>query len=240
MNSAHAPQTHLPDKSERHTRLVLVRHGETPWNAEKRFQGHTDIGLNDRGLQQARSLGAYLRHDTRILQNTNAAYCSDLTRARLTAEILLDTQLAPVSRTDLRERDYGHFSGMTAEEMAAHDPAQYQALRDRIPDRAISGGESLLAFYDRIKTAMACILNDHPGQQVMLVAHGGVLDCVYRMATQTPLQTTRTWLLPNCALNILDAEHETGELQIRLWADLNHLKNTEQHNIGDEVDGRVA
>lgn len=235
-----APHSSLPPKKQGDTRLVLVRHGETPWNAEKRFQGHTDIGLNDRGLAQAQSLASYFSEKTQLLEATQAAYCSDLKRAHLTAEILVNKRLPLSSRSDLRERDYGHFSGMTAEEMAAHDPVQYEGLRNRVPDHPLSQGESLQEFNARVKAALLDILQNHPGQQVLLVAHGGVLDCIYRMAQQIPLQQPRSWLLPNCALNILDAAPPTADLKIRLWADLNHLKHTELQDIGDEVDGRVA
>lgn len=235
-----APHSSLPPKKQGDTRIVLVRHGETPWNAEKRFQGHTDIGLNDRGLAQAKSLAAFLHEETQLLATTQAAYCSDLKRAHLTAEIIVNKRLQLSSRSDLRERDYGHFSGMTAEEMAAHDPTQYEALRNRVPDHALTQGESLLEFNTRVKTALLDILQSHAGQQVLLVAHGGVLDCIYRMAQQIPLQQPRNWLLPNCALNILDATPHTADLKIAVWADLNHLKHTELQDIGDEVDGRVA
>ncbi len=200
------------------TRLCLVRHGETAWNAERRLQGHLDIPLNDNGNAQARATAQSLSG-----QHFEAAYSSDLLRARQTAEAVVRT-LGLAVRHDpaLRERHYGVFQGLTYDEAEALHPEQFARFRRRDPDFAFAAdGESLRAFATRIVDALHGIAARHPGQQVLVVTHGGVLDIAHRLATGKPLDAVRDFTIPNAALNWL--EFAGGRWRLLAWAEQSHL-----------------
>lgn len=225
-----------------HTRLLLVRHGETDWNRERRFQGHIDIPLNDQGIKQAQALASRLKElaDQTNMQNLfDVCYSSDLSRAHDTAQTLTAGFEAPKVETNLRERNYGELAGRTGNEMSEQFPEAFHGLSNRIPDAPINGGESLSQFNTRILTALNDILGRHPGESILIVAHGGVLDCIYRFCTEHPLEPPRRWLLPNTALNIIDFP-ELGKPILQLWADVSHTDASDWAKNLDEVDGRVA
>lgn len=200
------------------TTLCLVRHGETAWNAERRLQGHLDIPLNDRGEVQARDTAAVLtRH------RFAAAYASDLLRARQTARATAEAlSLEVVADSRLRERHYGLFQGLTYEEAQARHPQEYARFLARDPDFVFpGGGESLAVFAGRIRDALLAIARRHPGEQVLVVTHGGVLDIARRLATGKPLDTARDFAIPNAALNWLEIAGDRWRLVS--WADQSHL-----------------
>ncbi len=134
------------------THIVLVRHGETDWNRERRLQGQLDVPLNVQGLEQAAQLGKALAGE-----RFDAVYASDLSRAKQTAQALADRVGATV-RDDagLRERHYGQFEGLTYAEVAEKHPAEFAAWQERVPDFAPPGGETLTGFHERaVETAAA-------------------------------------------------------------------------------------
>lgn len=200
------------------TRLCLVRHGETSWNAERRLQGHLDIDLNEHGRRQARGTArALARH------GFHAVYSSDLLRARTTADIVVRESGADVSsEPGLRERHYGQFQGLTYDEAQARFPEAYARFLARDTRFAFAaGGESLQDFANRITATLNRIVDRHPGEQVLIVTHGGVLDIVHRLVTGEPLETHRDFAIPNAALNWI--EHAGGRWQLISWADQRHL-----------------
>lgn len=207
------------------TRLCLVRHGETAWNAERRLQGHTDIPLNDTGLAQARATAASL-----ATEGFEAAYSSDLLRARQTADaIARRCALAITQDAALRERHYGHFQALTYDEARARFPDDYQRFEGRHPDFVFpGGGESLNGFAGRIRATLERIAAAHPGGTVLIVTHGGVLDVAHRLATGKPLHTPRDFTIPNAALNWLG--WEDGRWSLIEWARQSHL-----HGALDEL-----
>jgi probable phosphoglycerate mutase len=223
------------------TRFILVRHGETDWNREKRFQGHTDIALNKSGLQQAELVRRHF--DLLALAGSTLyqhCFSSDLDRACTTAKIIHgDRQPGIVLNSSLRERDYGHLSGLTADEMQTRSPAEYKGLRERTPNAPLSGGESLGEFYGRVVAAFQHIAMTHQDSTILLVAHGGVLDCIYRFCMGEPLQKPREWLLPNCALNLIELDSRRI-WTAPLWAWTGHLNIDRPDQNMDEVDGRIA
>ncbi|MCQ8896855.1 histidine phosphatase family protein [Limnobacter humi] len=226
------------------TRFILVRHGETDWNQEKRFQGHTDIPLNTRGLHQARQVANCLRELETALGCPHGLYqqgvSSDLNRALTTAKLIHGSRPTPLHiTTALRERDYGHLSGLTGDEMHAKSPAEFAALKVRDPETVIQGGESLIQFSQRVVTCVQGLHQAHAGQTLLLVAHGGVLDSIYRHCTDEPLHKPRAWLLPNCGIHVVDI-HANGRRNIVHWAYTDHLTGTDGNPAADEVDGRVA
>jgi len=181
------------------TRLIAVRHGETAWNVDTRIQGHIDIGLNAKGMWQAAQTGRALAEEP-----IAAVYSSDLSRARETAAAIAAPRALPV-RLDaqLRERAFGSFEGRTFAEIELDLPDQALLWRKRDPAFAPDGGESLLLFRERITGAVARLAALHPGELIALVAHGGVMDVLYRAATGQELQAPRTWQLTNAAINRL-------------------------------------
>lgn len=207
------------------TRIIAVRHGETAWNVDARIQGQMDIGLNDTGRWQARRVGAALAGEA-----ISAVYSSDLGRAHETAQSIADaagTEVIPDK--GLRERGFGMFEGKTFDEIHQSWPEHAHNWRKRIPDwEPPEGGESLLALRARVSRTMQELAARHPGEQIVVVAHGGVLDTLYRIATGQEVNSPRTWQLPNGAINRLLWTPEGFTLVG--WSDTQHL----DHESADE------
>ena len=203
------------------TRVVAVRHGETDWNTQTRIQGHTDIELNARGRWQAVRLAQALADE-----GVQAVYSSDLQRAHDTAQaVAAGAGLAVQHALGLRERHFGTFEGLTFPQIDERWPDDARRWRQREPDFAPGGGESLNVFYARCVQACAELADRHRGQTILVVAHGGVLDCLYRAATRVALNAPRTWQLRNAAVNRL--LHSDGGFTLVGWDDARHLDDTE-------------
>ncbi|WP_374948076.1 histidine phosphatase family protein [Agreia sp.] len=156
------------------TELILVRHGETDWNFTKRIQGSTDIPLNDTGRAQARAAAERLADE-----EWHAVVTSPLGRARETARILARRLGLGQPQVDDRlvERAYGEAEGMDA-----------AALRDRFPGMAgVPGLERRSDVTRRVLPALESIALEHPGERVLIVAHGGVIGSLVRYVTQKAL-----------------------------------------------------
>ena len=202
------------------TRLIAVRHGETAWNVEARLQGQLDIPLNDRGREQALRTAHWLADDA-----PDIVVSSDLARAQATAHAIASFNRIPLELdSGLRERHFGSFQGMTHTEVADQWPELSARWKSRDPDYApgVTGdGESLTVFYARCVTAALNVAQRHAGKTVVLVAHGGVLDCLYRAASRVPLDAPRIWQLDNAAINRL--LHTSSGLTMVGWNDTSHL-----------------
>lgn len=177
------------------TRLCIVRHGETDWNSARRIQGQTDIPLNERGRQQAEAAAQGLAGETFA-----AIYSSDLQRARDTAAAAAAVLQLPVQlEAGLRERHYGEYQGLTQEDIRTR--ADHERYLQRDPAFDFGNGESLAVFAERIKNTLNGLAQRHAGESVLIFAHGGVLDIIYRVATHRPLETARDFPIPNAGLN---------------------------------------
>ena len=199
------------------TRIIAVRHGETAWNVDTRIQGQLDIGLNETGHQQARRLGRALAQES-----IQAIYSSDLLRAWDTARAISDANGGTLqAHTGLRERSFGVLQGKTFSEIEANWPEHAQRWRTRDPLWAPEGGESLMEVRERITQTAAELAARHMGEQIVLVAHGGVMDALYRAATGQEVQAPRTWQLGNAAINRL--LWTPDGLTLVGWADTRHL-----------------
>jgi probable phosphoglycerate mutase len=200
------------------TRIIAIRHGETAWNADSRIQGQRDVGLNETGRWQARRVGEALAGE-----DITAVYSSDLGRAHQTALEIADVTGIPVIPNEgLRERSFGMFEGKTFDEIHQAWPEHAQNWRRRIPDwQPPEGGESLLELRERVRRTMVDLAARHPGEQIVVVAHGGVLDTLYRIATGQEVNSPRTWELPNGAINRLLWTPEGFTLVG--WSDTQHL-----------------
>ena len=163
-------------------RVLLLRHGQSEWNAAGRWQGWADIALTERGEEQAREAGARLAE--RGLHRFQAVASSDLTRARRTAELLADAlglvDIGVDIEPDLREFDVGEWSGLTRAEIEERWPGQLDRWRNGQLTQ-IPGGEPREVFLSRISGAVARLARRHAGQEVLAVAHGGVIGALQRM-----------------------------------------------------------
>ena len=158
--------------------LICVRHGRTAWNADKRFQGHTDIPLDDEGRAQATALGVLLR-DERI----DTAVSSDLARAAETARIVVGTHDVPLRLDpDWREMQFGDWEGLTWEQILAANPQLDPSDETAVKAYTPSGGETFDALCARVARAVERIVVDVPADGVALVAtHAGPLHALLRV-----------------------------------------------------------
>jgi probable phosphoglycerate mutase len=201
--------------------IVLIRHGETAWNAERRLQGHIDIALNAEGERQAEALAEALAED-----RFDLLVASDLQRAHQTAQAVARRHGLEV-RTDvaLRERCYGGFEGLLYSEIEQRFPSEFAAWQARDIDAAMPAGarraESFRQFYQRALGAILGWAAAHPGQSLALVAHGGVLECAYRAALGVPLETPRNFAVMNASINRFTVTD--GKLTLVSWGEVGHL-----------------
>ncbi|MGZ9074313.1 MAG: histidine phosphatase family protein [Burkholderiaceae bacterium] len=205
------------------TKLLLIRHGETAWNAEHRIQGQLDIPLSPRGVVQSARLAECLANEP-----INAVYSSGQSRAWLTAAPVAARHGLPViAEPRLRERSFGVFEGLTLDEIVERYPVEFRKWRERDPSWWPDGGESGQQLIDRVLKALADITAQHAGQTVVLVSHGGVLDVVYRAARTLEWHAPREHQMLNAAVNRLTASAvplAQLALSIELWGDVDHLQ----------------
>jgi probable phosphoglycerate mutase len=219
---------------EQVTRILAIRHGETAWNVDTRIQGQLDVPLNDTGRWQARRLGQAVAHEP-----IHAIYASDLARAFETARALgAAVGLPVVADRGLRERHFGAFEGHTWAEIEARWPEGSERWRKRDLDFAPAGGESLRDFYARSVAAATRLAAAHPGQTVALVAHGGVMDCLYRAASRIDLQAPRSWQLGNASINRL--LYTPQGFTLVGWSDTFHLDDDDSLDESADRVGSAA
>jgi 2,3-bisphosphoglycerate-dependent phosphoglycerate mutase len=206
--------------------LILVRHGITSWNLEKRFQGQLDIPLSDLGHDQAG-----LTADALAGEPVSSIYVSDLLRAQETAFPIAENLGLPLlAEISLRERHYGHFQGKTHAEIERDMPTEFAKWQDRdlSYDFGGDGGESLPMFHKRVDMALAAIIKRSIAQTagslkaVLIVTHGGVLNMAHHLATQTPLDSPRDHTIDNCSINRIGWDGKRYHLIS--WGDIDHLQ----------------
>lgn len=201
------------------TDIILIRHGETLWNRERRMQGQTDTPLSDTGRAQAAALGERLASSPFV-----ALYSSDLARARDTAHAIAQrTGRDIVLDGRLRERRFGVFEGLTYAEMSARHPEAFQRFQSRDPDYVIPGGECAREFHLRSLACLTEIAERHEGEQVAVVTHGLVLDALYRAAHGLTLEVPRPVPLLNASLNGFGYRDRVWRMSF--WGDVAHLES---------------
>jgi probable phosphoglycerate mutase len=211
------------------TRVIAIRHGETAWNVDTRIQGQLDIPLNEMGRWQAQRLAAAIADE-----GIAAVYASDLLRAYDTARAVADGAGCDiVTDTGLRERHFGEFEGHTWKEIETRWPAESERWRRRDIDFAPRGGESLRQLYARTIESATRLASAHPGQTIALVAHGGVMDCLYRAASRIELHAPRSWQLGNASINRL--LYSGGAFTLIGWSDTFHLEDLALDESADRV-----
>ncbi|XP_058228451.1 phosphoglycerate mutase-like protein 4 isoform X1 [Rhododendron vialii] len=236
------------DDESAYAEIIVIRHGETEWNAAKRMQGHLDIELNDVGRKQAAAVAHRLSKGPKIA----VVYSSDLKRALDTAEtiasscgglqeamVLLrrceflsnwgflederETNDEVIKDLDLRERHLGDLQGLVYHEASKICPKAYGALSSHRTNQQIpGGGESLDQLYDRCTSALERIGSKHIGERVVVVTHGGVIKSLFERASPSG-QAGRVL---NTSVNIFHLSE--GDIwTIKLWGDVSHLNQTE-------------
>ncbi|AJZ74825.1 histidine phosphatase family protein [Pandoraea apista] len=222
------------------TTLTLIRHGETDWNRVKRIQGHTDIALSTEGERQAVLLGERIAREVAAHGRVfDQVLTSDLQRAVQTAAPVAHACGLPLVRTaSLRERHYGIFETLVPDEIRVAFAQDYSRWQSRDPDFVIPGGESMRGFYTRITDFVAQLLRDHAGQHLALVAHGGVLDCCYRLATGLALSEPRAYPLLNASVNRL--AYDGARWHVLSWGDVTHLDDAVRDESNDKLGGVSA
>ena len=199
------------------TTLIVIRHGETPWNREKRMQGTTDTALSDVGRAQAQALGRRLAG-----HSFTALYSSDLSRARETARAIAEhSGHEVVTDARLQERRFGIFEGLTAAEIQSRYPDEHARFVSRDPEYEVPGGESARVFTQRCLGCLAAIADHHRGEAVVVVSHGLVLDSLYRAAHGLDHGAQRPVPLINASVNRFG--YGGGAWRLELWGDISDL-----------------
>ena len=207
----------MPSPADTH--LIAIRHGETEWNSEGRYQGHLNSVLNAEGLAQARALAERLS-----TERFDLLLASDLGRALQTASaIAMRTGHEIVVEPRLRERRMGIFQGLTPEEVRERYPEEYARFRSHDPDYVIPGGESMRQLYERSVACFTELAERHAGLTLAAVSHGGVLAMLYRHAKALPLDTPRDFALHNTGINRFCRRQ--GTWQLNIWGDIGHLEH---------------
>lgn len=201
-------------------RIYIVRHGETMWNSEGRIQGHTDVGLTERGKEQAR---ATARRLTGV--RFDVAYSSDMSRARDTALIILGERDTPLhSIPELREYNKGVFEGLTPEEYRLRFPELFEASLVNDPDFAPPGGETIRQCQSRLAGFVSMVRKWHADEEVLLVGHGGSLRSGIVALLGLPLEANWKFVMHNCALSVIHIYPNNAVM---------HLYNDTSHLAGD-------
>jgi len=211
------------------TELILLRHGETDWNRELRFQGHVDVGLNAVGMEQARRLALRLAGET-----AHRLYASDLLRAQQTAQpVAQQLGLAMVSEPALREQRFGRVDGMSVDDIKAQHPQAWEGWLRFHEDYCMPEGESTRQFHARVMDAVRRLIAAHASETLVVVTHGGVLDMIYRTARSLGLNGPRQSEIPNAGLNRVRVRE--GGIEILAWADIGHLADMPPQPVYDQA-----
>jgi broad specificity phosphatase PhoE len=203
------------------TRVLLVRHGQSQGNAERRFGGHSPTPLSELGHRQAEATARALASE-----RLTALYASDLLRAVQTAEPLARVTGLEITRTPaLRERSVGLMEGLTFEEAAAAHPDEYAALLRRDFEHVLAGGESYRQLLDRAAAELDRAIERHRGGTIALFSHTGTI-CILALHLMGALDAPHlkpVWLSSaNCGVTRFSIDHG-GLIRIKALNDTRHL-----------------
>ena len=201
------------------TRVILVRHGQTLWNHTKKYQGHSDIPLNETGLMQVRLVAKRLSGET-----IGAVYSSDSLRATQTAKIIAQPHRIPiVPLPGLREINFGVWEGRTYEEIMADWPDLLTAMYSHPGDSSAPGGESFNELKQRVLVAFGSCIVDHKDETIVIVAHGGTLRILLCDALGIGLD--RMWSIRQDSTAISMIEYYDSQAVVALVNDTCHMCN---------------
>ena len=208
------------------TNVLLIRHGQSRGNAERRFGGHTATPLSSRGRQQAQDTALTLKSE-----GITAIYSSDLARAMDTAQPLARLTGLPVNGTSaFRERDVGVMEGLTFEDAAQQHPEQYAALLRRDFEYVLSGGESYRQLLDRARLKLDQIIDENRGGRIAVFSHTGTI-CILALHLMGALDSPElkpVWISSaNCGIARFELRND-GFVRVLCINDTSHLSGPQK------------
>ena len=203
------------------TNVLLIRHGQSRGNAERRFGGHTATPLSARGRRQAEATARALKSES-----LTAIYSSDLARAMETAKALSNLTRLPVNGTPaFRERSVGVMEGLTFEDAAQQHPDQYGALLRRDFEHVLTGGESYRQLLDRSRQKLDEIIAEHRGGKIAVFSHTGTI-CILALHLMGALDAPElkpVWISSaNCGITRFELRSD-GFVRVLCINDTRHL-----------------
>ena len=201
------------------TKVILVRHGQTLWNLEMKYQGHCDVALTEKGVEQARLAAKRLAGE-----DISAVYASDLSRAFKTAECIAGEHNLPVtSIPGLREINFGEWEGLTFEGINSQWTDGMSKLFSHPDEMVIPGGETFREVKERATSALEKLVADHPNQTIVVVSHGGTIRTLLCAILNIHLNNLWNIKQDNTAINML--EYYDERVMVALVNDVHHLRN---------------
>jgi broad specificity phosphatase PhoE len=199
--------------------VYIIRHGQTDWNAEGRWQGHEDVPLSDEGYKQAQALAKHLAD-----VDFAAVYTSDLQRARETGRALAEATGAPlVVDPRLRELHLGALQGLTHAEIRERYPNDDEQMKANYLDHVVTGGESRRVMQARAYAAWQDMLEQTDSRPVALVSHGGTIRLLLlRVLDPADNEAIMRLSIGNTSYTVLEVADD-GSVHMRVAADHSHL-----------------
>jgi alpha-ribazole phosphatase len=204
------------------TTLILIRHGETAYNRERRYQGHKDIPLTAKGKRQAEGIGLKLKNPP-----LDAIYSSDLQRATSTAAAINSYHSLRVNiLPQLREIDFGAWEGKTYDEIQKQWQKLASGWEEEPSKIELPGGETIKHLRTRMRIFTRKILIDHPGQRVAVITHGGPIRLILMDALGLKLDDWWRLITNNGGISII--EYRDKKAEVLLQNDISHLKRVQR------------
>ncbi|MBK8822285.1 MAG: alpha-ribazole phosphatase [Anaerolineales bacterium] len=201
-------------------KLLLTRHGQTDWNIAGRYQGQSDVPLNQTGQTQAAQIAKRLSTET-----IHAIYTSDLSRAANTAQAIVDFHQLEIKKDSrLRELSFGDWEGMTYKEMSAHSPDLFSKWMTDSMNISTPNGETLTQLAARVKSAFDQIKDDHKDQTVLVVSHSGALQSL--LAVTLGVDLNRYWQFRVSQASLSELIVQEDAVTLNLLNDVSHFQAT--------------
>ena len=182
------------------TRIHLIRHGQVDGHNQPRYNGQTDVGLTELGIRQYHRMKGHLDK-----VGITACYSSDLSRCSIGADIIASAfGIQPLTTPALRELNIGIWEGLTWDEITSRWPAEWQARLDDMVNYRVPDGENLLDMHARVMPFIHKIIELHRGNELLVVAHGGVNRIILLEAIGAPLDAVFNIEQDFCCHNIID------------------------------------
>ena len=199
------------------TRLLLIRHAQTEWNIQRRFQGHGDSPITEEGQEQLQRLKSRLAG-----LEFDVVYSSDLRRTMETSKMLSGKQRVEEPR--LRERGVGILEGLNLEQIMAEHAEAFRAFRSGDKDHQIEGGESLQIALNRAWTFLEEMPEKHPGAELAAVSHAGLIRLICKQILGLALDAPNFFQIPNTSLTQLVFSPKDRSWSLEYLADTTHLQ----------------
>ena len=199
------------------TRLLLIRHAQTEWNIQRRFQGHGDSPITEEGQEQLQRLKSRLAG-----LEFDVVYSSDLRRTMETSKMLSGKQRVKEPR--LRERGVGILEGLNLEQIMAEHAEAFRAFRSGAKDHQIEGGESLQIALNRAWTFLEEMPEKHSGAELAAVSHAGLIRLICKQILGLALDAPNFFQIPNTSLTQLVFSPKDRSWSLECLADTTHLQ----------------